>query len=85
MKFTVALLQILPKDIDQEYNRIKGIEWCRKAKEEGADLVLFPEMWNIGYALCPLDKVGKQEWEASAIDQSSDFFRSFVELAQELH
>jgi len=85
MKFTVALLQVLPKDIDQECNRTKGIEWCRKAKEEGADLVLFPEMWNIGYALCPLDEAGKQKWEAAAIDQSSDFFRSFVELAQALH
>jgi N-carbamoylputrescine amidase len=85
MKFTVALLQILPRGMDQEYNRRKGIEWCRKAKERGADLVLFPEMWNVGYAACPLDKAGKEQWEASAIDQSSDFFQSFVELAQELH
>ena len=85
MKLTVALLQILPDGIDQEHNRRKGIQWCRQAKAKGADLVLFPEMWNIGYALRPLDKAGQQKWEASAIDQSSNFFQSFVELAQELH
>jgi N-carbamoylputrescine amidase len=47
MKFTVALLQILPHGNDQQKNLEKGIEYCNKAKELGADLVLFPELWNI--------------------------------------
>lgn len=83
MKFKVVLLQILPED-NQEKNLVKGLEYCRKAKELGADLVLFPELWNIGFASCPLDKEGKEKWEDSAIDQQREFFQSFVKLAREL-
>ena len=50
----------------------------------GADLVVFPELWNIGFAKCPVDPTGRQLWAASAIDRRSDFFRSFVDLAREL-
>lgn len=83
MKFKIALLQILPES-NQEKNLEKGLEYCRKAKELGADLVLFPELWNIGFESCPFDKEGKGKWENSAIDQQSDFFQSFVKLAKEL-
>src|SRR3989344_706720 len=81
MKFIIALLQISPKEMDQKFNLEKGLEACRKAKDLGADLALFPEMWNIGYAFCPPDK--KAEWEAEAIDQQSEFFQSYVRLAKE--
>jgi predicted amidohydrolase len=46
--FRVALLQLIPTE-SQEENMEKGIEYCRLAKKIGADLALFPEMWNIGY------------------------------------
>lgn len=83
MKFKVALLQILPES-NQEKNLEKGLEYCRKAKELGADLVLFPEMWSIGYEACPFDEEGKKKWEEKAIDRQSNFFQSFVKLAKEL-
>lgn len=83
MKFKIALLQILPQ-ADHKKNLDKGLEYCRKAKESGADLVLFPEMWSIGYEACPFDEEGKKNWEEKAIDQQSNFFRSFVDLAKEL-
>lgn len=82
MKFTIGLLQLIPKELDQKFNLEKGIEACRKAKELGADLALFPEMWNIGYAFCQPNK--KQEWEAEAIAQQGEFFRAYVQLAKEL-
>jgi len=44
--FNVALLQILPTG-SQEANLNKGLECCKKAKQMGADIALFPEMWNI--------------------------------------
>lgn len=84
MKFKIALLQVLPAGDDQAKNLEKGIEACRKAKEQGADLVLFPELWNIGFTSCPFDEAGRARWEQSAIDQNSEFFRSFRELAKEL-
>lgn len=82
MTFSIALLQFSPKELDPSFNLEKGLEACRKAKALGADLALFPEMWNIGYAFCPPDQ--KAAWEAHAIDQESDFFQAYVQAAKEL-
>ncbi len=49
MQITVALLQMTAHQNDQEANQIKGEEYCRHAHTMGADIALFPEMWNIGY------------------------------------
>jgi predicted amidohydrolase len=84
MKFNVALLQLSPQGTDQSKNLEKGIEYCKKAKELGADLVLFPEEWNIGFQMCPADETGRKSWENAAIDQKSDFFQGFVETAKNL-
>src|SRR3954462_13790504 len=35
---------------DQDANLAKGDEFCCRAHELGADIALFPEMWNIGYS-----------------------------------
>ena len=48
--FTIALLQLLPGATEAE-SREKGLLWCRKARDMGADLALFPEMWSCGYDL----------------------------------
>ena len=45
----VALLQMTAHGTDQDANLAKGEAFCRRAKELGADIALFPEMWNIGY------------------------------------
>lgn len=77
----IALLQIAPcntinKNID------KGIKYCRKAKEMGADIVLFPEMWSNGYNIYnrPID-----EWKAEAVSIDSVFVNSFGSTAKELN
>ncbi len=44
----IALLQISPCKTLKE-NLEKGIQYCKKAKESDADIVLFPEMWSNGY------------------------------------
>lgn len=84
MTFTVALLQIEPFGMDQTRNLKKGLKHCRDAKSMGADLAVFPELWNIGCARCPIDAPGRQAWTASAIDRRSGFFLSFTALAKEL-
>ena len=48
--FNIALLQLNPTD-SMENNMLKGIEYCKKAKEMGADITVFPEMWNNGYEM----------------------------------
>ncbi|HLJ45494.1 MAG TPA: carbon-nitrogen hydrolase family protein [Bryobacteraceae bacterium] len=84
MAFTVALLQIESCGRDQSRNLEKGLRFCRDAKSRSADLVVFPELWNIGSAGCPIDAIGRQRWISSAIDGRSDFLRSFADLAKDL-
>jgi len=45
----VALLQMTACGTDQEANKAKAESFCRRAHAMGADIALFPEMWNIGY------------------------------------
>ena len=49
MKLTIAFLQLLPTG-SLEGNMEKGIKACLQAKEKGADIAIFPEMWSCGYA-----------------------------------
>ncbi len=84
MNYRIALLQIAGKELDPDFNLASGLASCRKAKELGADLALFPEMWSINYASCPVDREGKDKWERQAIDQASGFFQAFVHLARQL-
>jgi len=83
MKFRVALLQISAFGDDQSRNLAKGAQACREAKALGADLAVFPELWNIGATLSPLDSEGQRRWIASAIDQKSSFFQTFAALARD--
>lgn len=46
---TVALLQLQSSGQDTAANLAKGVAACRQAKTLGADIALFPEMWQIGY------------------------------------
>lgn len=45
----VALLQMSACGCDQAAHLAKGEAFCRQAAAMGADLALFPEMWNTGY------------------------------------
>ncbi len=49
MHSTIALLQMTSCGNDQNANLSKGEAFCRRARDMGADIALFPEMWNIGY------------------------------------
>src|SRR5439155_24006346 len=46
---TVALLQLADGCDDQAKNLARGEAFCRRARTMGADIALFPEMWNITY------------------------------------
>jgi predicted amidohydrolase len=80
----VALLQMTACGSDQDANGAKGEAFCRRARERGADIALFPEMWNIGYSPCPSDGDGRTRWQAQAIGPEDDFIARFRELAKEL-
>ena len=79
MKLNIALLQLLPAKGLEEQMKI-GIKACKEAKEKGADVALFPEMWSDGYYI-PQDT---DELNKLAISKDSDFVNAFRELAKEL-
>ena len=79
MKLKIAFLQLLPGGSLEENLEI-GKKGCIEAKEKGADIALFPEMWSDGYYL-PQDK---NELKKLAIKKDSEFINEFRDLASEL-
>ena len=77
--FSIALLQMRSGSSQQE-NLEKGLLWCRKAKEMGADLALFPEMWSCGYDLSG----SEAELAARAVPRDGSFLQAFRQLAAQL-
>jgi predicted amidohydrolase len=79
MRLTIAFLQLLPAG-SLMGNLEKGNEACRQAKEKGADIAIFPEMWSCGYAF-PHDEASLREY---AVSCDNVFVKRFSELAEEL-
>ena len=90
--FNIALLQLNPTETT-ENNMLKGIEYCKKAKEMGADIAVFPEMWNTGYEMLfkgdlknqdniPQENVEK--WNSKAIKNDNEFINQYINLAKEI-
>ncbi len=86
MQGRVALLQMNSCGTDQAANLAKGEEFCRRASEMGADMALFPEMWNIGYKFFdPTQPGASEQWALQAIGQADHFVAHFQALARELN
>lgn len=77
--FRVALLQLISEKAPAD-NLKKGIDCCRRAKAMGADIALFPEMWNTGYSI---PNVG-EDCQKGAVPTHSPFVNAFADLAKEL-
>ena len=79
MRLKIALLQLLPNGtLEGQFS--KGMDACKKARDMGADIALFPEMWSDGYAL-PQDR---QELDELSVDLDGDFVQNFRKLAADL-
>jgi len=78
-KLKIALLQLMPGNTQAE-NLEKGIVACKQAKEMGADIALFPEMWNVGYNI----PQNAEKLKGMAISSDSRFVQTFRKLAAEL-
>ncbi len=86
MKIRVALLQLDACVANQTERLTKGESFCRRAAELGADIALFPEMWNIGYTFFDPTQPGAQEkWQARALGLDDLFVTQFKNLAHELN
>jgi N-carbamoylputrescine amidase len=93
----IALLQLIATPNNMDANLRKGDKYCRQAKKLGADIVLFPEMWSIGYTsfhpdvmtqdFNPSDNPYAEDiktWQNLAVSSSSLFVKHFQSLAKEL-
>ncbi len=78
-KLKIALLQIAPCNTLED-NLRKGLDACRRAKMQGADIALFPEMWSNGYRIYDRPV---SEWQSEAVSTNSGFVNAFGELAEE--
>ena len=88
-KVKIAFLQILPEALpleDGDYEtflekqRDKGIAACRQAKDLGADIALFPEMFSDGYSI-PQDP---DRLADLAVPADGPYVQAFGQLAEEL-
>lgn len=75
----IALLQLLPGQTPEESLK-KGLDACRQAKAQGADIALFPEMWSCGYRI-PQDP---DVLQALSVPADGPFVSAFGQLAREL-
>jgi predicted amidohydrolase len=80
--FSVALVQLDGHGTDTSANLRQGLAACRRAADLGADLVLFPELWQIGYTDCPADPAGRRAWAARALDPGDPWLQAFREAAR---
>ncbi len=80
----IALLQIRSEP-DQQWNLEKGTAFCREAQAQGADIALFPEMFNVGYQGVDFSEPDAiDRWQDRAVKQESNFVQHFQDLAKEL-
>ena len=75
----IAFLQLLPGE-GLSIQLEKGMKACRRAKELGADIALFPEMWSLGYCV-PQEQEALEE---ASLEPNSMFIKAFQGLAREL-
>lgn len=76
----LALVQISPK-LNLEENIQKAVKYCKLAKEENADICIFPEMFSNGYNIYnrPFSI-----WKEEAITADSFYVKTFQDLAKQL-
>lgn len=81
----VALLQIASAGADPTGNLNRGLDACKTAAAHGADIAVFPELWQIGYQPCPDDPEGRRAWQAQAIEPTDPWLEAFREQARRLN
>ncbi len=93
--FKIAIVQERRDPVDYRLNMEKGLDIVKKAKKQGADIVLFPECWITGYEFpdvdksLPLEEIVKlpvyKEWSNKALEDDSTYINAFSMAAKELN
>jgi predicted amidohydrolase len=81
---SVALVQARSRGAHPELALREGDRVCREAAARGADVVLFPELWQLGYTSWRAEPAQREAWLAHATALDGPFVSHFRELAREL-
>jgi predicted amidohydrolase len=79
----LALLQLKAEETQAESLR-RGLDACRDARAQGADIALFPEMWSIGYAIVEDPEGGDRHFREPAISMDDAYIGEFQFAARRL-
>lgn len=83
--FRIAMIQKSAVPLDAEKNRVLALEYCRQAKELGADLALFPEMWSTAYARPKsFEPADIRDWRSHALPENGEYLNSLRQAAKDL-
>ena len=81
----IALMQAAAVGADQHENLAAAEQACQQAAASGADILLMPEMWNIGYrGFSSYDEQTVRAWNKQAIDLDGPWLGRLSEVAKEL-
>lgn len=58
----IALAQQRAASLRPGQNLLTGLDIASQAHRQGADLVVFPELWQIGYGACPAGSAARADW-----------------------
>ena len=81
MKIKIALLQLKPTGTAEE-NYLHASKNIKKASELGANIILLPELWNIGYSSPEDYSLGKETWEKDAYEVGDVEFKKYQKLSK---
>ena len=78
----VALIQLAAEHIaESSFN--KAERFIQEAAENGADVALFPELWNVGYISPEEYAGGEGAWHKAVLAQGDDNFRRYAKVASD--
>lgn len=80
----IALAQQPAARCQPEVNLHRAVAICEQAAEREADLVVFPELWQIGYAPCPTPVGPRHRWMEQALDENSPWIKALRATAARL-
>lgn len=81
----IALMQAAASGDNADQNLRQATPLCEQAAAGGADLIVMPEMWNIGYrGFNTFDESTARRWQASAVATDGPWVGHFRDLAKRL-
>jgi predicted amidohydrolase len=81
---TVALIQAAyPGSVAAALDKAEAL--CSAARDGGANVAVFPEMWTIGYRFFdPAEPGARERWLSQALDEDEEPLGSFARLSRRL-